>query len=1154
MFFSRTGSDRIRALQLALIISLVVLIATAAATLLARRDAFETDRQRFETTADSMQSTIERRLETYINMLTTLAGIFSLREEISFHDFYSLAEGIGIERRYPGIQGIGFAKPVSAGQAADVTRFMTLQEEERFAIHPAPFREMMFPIVYLHPRDERNKAAIGYDMFSEEVRRAAMSRARDTGEPSMSGRVSLVQEMDDGKQAGFLIYVPVYSGGKVPVEVPERRREIQGFVYSPFRADDFISGIFGPLERRAVGLKVYDGGQERPSFELHNTAKIRDLPERYNPRLSSSRAITVAGRSWSLQFFTLPEFAEQSNAELAWSVFAAGILSALALGIAAFTRSRARMESIESRRELAKSEERYRSFIKQSSEGIWRGELETPVDVTWDEQQQIAAIINSAYIAECNDAMARMYGYVNAEQLTGIRVKELFVNESPINEEFLRTFVRSNYRVTEVESHEVDRDGNHKVFTNSIIGVVEEGRLVRGWGIQRDLTAWKDAQEELNESKQRLQSIIELSADAIVTKDLNGIILSWNKAAERIFGYSAEEAVGRAITLIIPEERHHEEELILSKIRSGRKVSQFETERRRKDGTLINISVSSSPFTDPDGKIIGATKIARDITVQKKIDAALRESEQRFRMLADSAPVMIWMSDENKGGIYFNHRWLEFTGRTLSEESGEGWIRSVHPDDLALFRECWQAFDERRPFTLSYRLRRFDGRYRYVQDTGIPRFNEKGEFEGFVGSCIDVTEIKNAEESERAAREQAERAGRMKDEFLATLSHELRTPLNAILGWSQLVKRYAASPENLIQGLEVIERNARNQAKLIDDLLDMNRIISGKVKFDITQIDLRSLIDDAIQTVAPAADAKEIKIECEYSSELPVIRGDQSRMQQVLWNLLANGVKFNHRGGLVRVVVRSFGDYIEIAITDTGQGIEPEFLPRVFDRFTQADASSTRQHGGLGLGLAIVRHLVELHGGSVSASSPGKGRGSTFLIILPTFRVASPAIEAMAAVKPANPVRKVARQAAHRDLNGVRVLIIDDQPDSLSLLRFYLTSAKADVYSADNASDGLEIMRTTLPDIIISDIAMPEMDGYDFMRAIRKLPPSEGGATPGIALTAFAREEDRFLSLRAGYQMHLTKPIAEDELIAAVHEVLASARRDPAQLLGRRAQ
>ena len=380
------------------------------------------------------------------------------------------------------------------------------------------------------------------------------------------------------------------------------------------------------------------------------------------------------------------------------------------------------------------------------------------------------------------------------------------------------------------------------------------------------------------------------------------------------------------------------------------------------------------------------------LQVQRKhAEEELRRSQEEFRAMANSIPQLAWMARPDGWIFWYNQRWHDYCGSTPEQVEGWGW-KSVHdPNELPRIIEKWSAaIASSLPWEDTFPLRRHDGEMRWHLSRAMPFRDATGKVTLWFGTNTDITEERNkAEErerlldSERSARAESERAGRMKDEFLATLSHELRTPLNAILGWSQLIRRGVDDKETLEEGISVIERNARVQVQLIEDLLDMSRIISGKVRLDIQSVDVSSFVDAAIETVSPSAEAKGIRLQKIVDHHAGPISGDPGRLQQVVWNLLSNAIKFTPKGGRVQVLVERVNSHIELSVTDTGQGIKAEFLPHVFERFRQADATTTRAHGGLGLGLAIVKHLVELHGGTIDAKSAGEGQGSTFTVSLP---------------------------------------------------------------------------------------------------------------------------------------------------------------------------
>jgi PAS domain S-box-containing protein len=529
----------------------------------------------------------------------------------------------------------------------------------------------------------------------------------------------------------------------------------------------------------------------------------------------------------------------------------------------------------------------------------------------------------------------------------------------------------------------------------------------------------------------RLAAIVASSDDAIIGKDLNSIITSWNFGAERIFGYTADEMIGTSIIRLIPPDRQEEELEILSRIRRGERFDHFETIRLAKGGRHINLSITVSPIKDSTGRVVGASKVARDITERKRAEEeAEMANRERLRLL----------------------------------------------------------------------------------------------------------------ESEREARSQLERASRVKDEFLATLSHELRTPLNAVLGWAKILRLGKLQGEELQQGLDTIERNAGVQAQLIEDLLDMSRIISGKVRLDVQMIDLPAVLNESIETLRATAEAKGVRLQALRHSFPVPISSDPNRLKQVFWNLLHNAIKFTPKDGKVHVRLGRFDSHVEVSVTDTGEGIAADFLPYVFERFQQGDASITRRHGGLGLGLAIVKQLVELHGGNVRVESGGIGQGTTFTVRLPLIAVYSDPDEERhtgVTLRENQPLPEVS-------LANVHVLVVDDELDARALVKRLLEMAGATVSMAASGSEAMECILANRPDVLVCDIGMPGEDGYSLIRRLRVLEESQESALPAVAVSAYARSEDRTKAIRSGFQNHLAKPVEPTELVAVVRSLAGRKVTTPA--------
>ncbi|MEC4815390.1 MAG: CHASE domain-containing protein [Scytonema sp. PMC 1069.18] len=741
----QVGRSRIPYLVLA-----IALVLTGLATSYLVTTTQAKDRLRFQNAVNRTQNTIENRLDTYIALLQATSGLFAAtNERVSREQFLTFVDRLRLKDRYRGIQGIGFSMRVRPEEKGVLVAQIKSNISQNFTIKPDFQRNEYHSIVYLEPLDRRNQAAIGYDMFTEPVRRAAMERARDTGDAAASGKVTLVQEIDQHKQAGFLIYIPIYRNASIPKTVAERRAALVGFVYSPFRADDLMQGIFGQEPHPFVDVEIFDGVEMTPEHLLHSGHSRSN----HQPSHKVNRTIFVAGHPWTLVFTSRPEFDQTSGRGLVrYIVFAGTGISFVLFGVMLFL-VRARDTAEQAVLERGESEERFRKLTEKVRVIPWEADA-----LTWN------------------------FTYVGPQ-------------------------------------------------TEEILGYPSQNWYVENFWIEH----------------------------------------------------------------IYPEDR-----------------------------------------------------------------------EQAIKFCQDNAAVL--------DNYEFEYRMIAADGRVV-------WLYDI---------------------------------VNVVRSYGKPKL-----LRGFM---IDISDRKLAEvereqllKREQTARVEAEAANNMKDEFLATLSHELRTPLNAIVGWTQLLRKREFEVTTTTRGLETIDRNTKTLVQLVEDILDVSRIITGKLRLDVRQVELVSIIDAAIETVLPAARAKSIDLQfLIFNQEVDrekiqaqqkiLVLGDSTRLQQIVWNLLSNAIKFTpHKGRVeVRLSIEEYGvqdvesrekaphtPVAVIEVKDTGNGISPDFLPHVFDRFRQADSSRTRSHGGLGLGLAIVRHLVELHGATVAVKSLGIGQGATFIVKLPVRKIAN---------------------------------------------------------------------------------------------------------------------------------------------------------------------
>jgi PAS domain S-box-containing protein len=642
-------------------------------------------------------------------------------------------------------------------------------------------------------------------------------------------------------------------------------------------------------------------------------------------------------------------------------------------------------------------------------------------------------------------------------------------------------------------------------------------------------------ESQTDEAAAMLAAIVESSEDPIFSQTLEGIITSWNGGAEQMFGYSSTEAIGQHIKLIIPPELQAEEDDVLAHLRHGEKIDQYETMRLGKDGRRLNISLTVSPIKDGDGRVIGASKVARDITARKQAD----EARERLAAIIESSDDAI--VGKTLDGIItsWNRGAQEMFGYSAAEAVGRHITLIIPPelhseeDDVLAHIRRGEKIDH---FETVRQAK--DGRRLNISLTVSPIRDAQGRIIGASKVARDITARKRADEErerliarEEAARRAAEEANRLKDDFLATVSHELRNPLNAMVGWAGLLRSNKLDQQKSAAAVEAILRGAQAQDQIISDLLDGARILNGRLRLEIRPLQLVNVLQKAIETMRPAIEAKQIRLQTVLDPAASSLAGDPTRLQQVFWNLLSNAVKFTSINGHIKIVLQRINSHVEIVVSDTGIGIEPQLLPHVFDRFRQGDSGTNRRTSGLGLGLAIVRNLVELHGGTVRAESQGPGQGASFAVRLPTLlALAGSGKEGSFAPEEEEILLPDERPL----LQNLRVLVVDDEPGAREVASTVLAQAKAEIKTADSASRALEIMDQWQPDVLVADIGMPGQDGYELIHRVRARSPENGGAVPAAALTAYARTKDRLRVLSEGYQTHVPKPIRPAELIMVV--------------------
>ncbi len=1003
------------------------------------------DQAQFNASVNEVETVIKSRIKTYEALLRATCGLYAASENVSDAEFRSFVDRLQIREHYPGMLGIGFSQRLTAPEKESFVLVRRREGFENFRIWPENDRLEYHSVIYLEPLDERNVEALGYDMFTDAVRRAAMERARDSGEAAASRTVRLVIE-PSRDQTGFLIYMPVYRKGSDISSVAARREALSGFVYSPFRIHDFLAGVL-PAEPSDIDFRVLDGPEQEGATLIYDsreaTAPGAQAP---SPRFTDTRMIEIDGQKWLLGFSSTAALERVSGRKFAYYALGGGLL----ISLLSFVFTRAQL--------------RARSFAEKTA-------------------------------------------------------VELATSEAA-----------------------------------------------------------------LRDSEKQYRELVENANDIVYTVDLAGKVSSVNKAGELITGYPRDELVGKDLSEFLSDASTEVSRRMLDRKLAGEERTNFEVDLRAKFGNHVTVEISSRLILK-DGQPLGVQGIARDITVRRRAEETLRKADQRalseyerlleriatlsqalgtahdltaiFRALKDFALVSAPCD-----GLFVSLYDSVHDARTACFAWGDGQEmdvsslpsmpvntlgpngRAIRSGDVVLTDDYMSATrghpsvivgpeNGRRPESSMAVPMAVMGRI--VGTIEIQSYERSAYTEGHITAIrmaanLTAVAIENVRllERESTARAAAEESNRLKDEFLATVSHELRTPLTAILGWSRMLEAGSLDPAAAERAIQTIRRNAKSQSQIIDDILDVSRIITGNLSLDLQPIELAPVIESAINVVRPTAEAKRISIDVDFEAHPTVISGDANRLQQVIWNLLSNAIKFTAAQGKILISLRRVDSQAEISVVDTGQGINRGFLPFVFDRFRQADSTTTRRHGGLGLGLAIARHLVEIHGGTIHAESGGEDLGSTFSVRVPLLRAAG--------AGRGNTLTETSDSISKHQLTGLHILLVDDDQDTLDLLTTALTQSDATVTAVGSAGEAWAALQTFQPDVLVSDIAMPGSDGYELIKQIRASTRKSCRQVPAVAITAYAKEEDRLRALASGFQCYLAKPIELHELISAVAE------------------
>ena len=934
-------------------------------------DIQQRERQRLSAEASHALDEASGQVDAVLALLDAAAGLFAADRDVRPETWRSFIGRSGLPLRFPGVLGMGWSQRVVAD---------------------APSAEESEPVQALEPVDQRDQAAIGYDLFANPLLRETMERARDSGAAAASARMVLFTAPAGQVRTGFFLFVPFYRDGGVPGTVEERRATLQGFVFAPCEPE----ALFAPVQRWALAFELHDG----PPLDAGNLIySQRPGPAGRKAWFFTFTALNVGGHAWSFAFSAPPPADPLVFYAPAWTAALACLLSGLLVAVLMW----------------------------------WLG----------SRQRALA------------------------------------------------------------------------------------GRAA-GLSVERNAEA---------EERTRLQATLDALGDGLIATDTGGRIKWINRTGANLTGWSpadaSERLLGEVFRIVDGASHENLASPLPSLPATGDGTTALPEQALLMSRVCGEIPVAGTvaPLLDEAARITGFLLAFRNVSASLQAEDE-RHNRERFGLLADTLPQKVLATDAAGLVNYCNRQIREFSGMAAAELAAQGWLQMVHGDDLEETLGRWRrSLETGDPYFMEHRLRRADGAYLWHLSRAQATRNTARD--GWVVAMTDVDDLRRAAEQrnelldrERLLRTRAEEAGRAREEFLAVLSHELRTPLNAIRGWTQTLLKGDARKEDLVRALTLIEQSAHAQARLIDDLLNMAEIVAGRLRLEIGAVNLVQVVEAVVDSLRPGLAAKSLHLESHLDPAADAMTGDAVRLQQVVWNLLSNAVKFTPDGGEIRVDLERREDFIELAVSDNGEGIATDFLPYVFNRFRQAEPGARDRPGSLGLGLTIARHLVELHGGSVRAESAGPGMGARFTVTLPLLAPRQPESRPFAA----EPV--VA--AGSTPLKGLRVLSVDDDRNTREMLKEALVHAGAEVLSAASAAEALKLLTNTLPDVLVADIGLPGEDGYSLLRRVRALPAGDGGATPAVAITGYARDEDREACLAAGFQAYASKPVGLDELFGLI--------------------
>ncbi|MBI4326073.1 MAG: PAS domain S-box protein [Chloroflexi bacterium] len=1113
------------------------------------------DQARFDQTVQETLEVLGRQMERYVDVLRSVRGLFAASENVSREKWKGYLQVIHLKRNYPGLMSVGYAERVLPEQRAAYVRKMQAEGFPEFEWRLTHRAGEYFPVRFFETRSTEQPRWEGHDFFAEATHRAAMEKARASGWHAASGKITLLSNRGTNGEAGLMIFSPLYRGGIRPESVEERVAKLEGFVFATMQVRDLLQNVFGAGVSNVVDLEIFDGMPLTAENLMYDQDGILQTGQTgHDPYLARSVSVQGLQRKYTLQFHTLPAFQMASLTRLRLVAVQAGLLVSVLLFGIAWVQTRGRLaaegltanlrvselslrqvneqlerqiqESCAAERSLRQSEERYRAFVRHSSEGVWRIELEQPVPVDLAPEEQMERGYRFGYVAECNDVMARMYGYSKAEEFAGTRLGDFLIRSEAKNEETLRAFIASGYRLLQVESHELDRQGQTKCFSNNVVGIVENGRLVRVWGTQLDITERKRAEAQQRDSEALYHSLVANLPQNIFRKDLQGRFTFVNQRFCDFLGVPADQIIGRTALDLFPKELAAKYAYDDRRVLQSEDILETVEEYQSPDGKTGYAHLVKAPVYDAQGRLVGLQGIFWDVTEQRRAQEVLAAEKERLAVTVRSIGDGVITTDTEGKIALMNNVAEELTGWPQGEALGTC-LTAVFQILVPKTRErCGNPVEQvlRTGQTTGAASQAIlisrHGTERLIENRGAPIRDSFGSLTGVVLVFRDITE-KQKVEAELLKASKLESVGLL----AGGIAHDFNNILTAIIGNLSLSRRYAHPPEPIYQLVEEVEKAALRARDLTQQLVTFAK---GGAPVRQTA-SIGEIIRESAEFVLRGANVR-----CEFNlpADLAPVEVDAGQISQVIHNLVINGMQAMPEGGVIRVCGRNVrldaasevplpeGRYVRLDIEDHGLGIKAEHLSRIFDPYF------TTKKQGSGLGLATAYAILKRHDGLLTVEST-VGRGSVFHVYLPASDKTIP-----------SPLERRSQEFRGQG----RILIMDDEESILELASVTLRHFGYEVLAAKNGEEAVTLYAQALEarrpfSAVIMDLTIP--GGMGGKEAIKKLLTLDR-KVKAIVSSGYSSDPVMANYRAYGFCGVVSKPYQIEELGRVVQEVLTN--------------